>query len=186
METRRGPGRLELTGLLAWSMALSALGIDLILPAFTHMRADLGLEPDSTALAGLITAYFFGLAGGQLLYGPVSDRYGRRPALYAGLLVYAIGALAGALAPNLALLYVARFVWGLGAAGPRVVTQAVIRDTYEGDAMAKAMSLVMAVFLLVPIVAPSIGAAAVEAGSWRWIFLGCVGASLVIAVWASV
>jgi DHA1 family bicyclomycin/chloramphenicol resistance-like MFS transporter len=74
-------------------------------------------------------------------------------------------------------------VWGLGAAGPRVVTYAVIRDTYEGDAMAKAMSLLMALFVLVPIVAPSIGAAVVSAVSWRWLFVGCMGATAGVSLW---
>lgn len=183
---RKPLGRVELTAFLAWSMALSALGIDLMLPAFGVMREDFGLDPDSTAVAGLVTTYFLGLAVGQLVYGPLSDRYGRRPALYAGYAIYALGALAGAFAPSLGVLLVCRFFWGVGAAGPRVITQAVIRDTYEGDAMARAMSLIMAVFLLVPVVAPTIGDAIVEAtGTWRWIFGFCVLASMGVAVWAN-
>ena len=183
MAARGTPGRFELTALLALASALSALGIDLMLPAFDHIRADLGLAAGSTAVAGLVTTYFLGLATGQLIYGPLSDRYGRRPALYAGFGIYALGAGAAALAPSLGLLLFARFVWGLGAAGPRVVTQAVIRDTYEGDAMAKAMSLVMALFVLVPIVAPSLGAAVVSVTSWRWLFVGCMAATLAMALW---
>ncbi|MCU1483542.1 MAG: family multidrug efflux protein similarity to bicyclomycin resistance protein Bcr [Actinomycetia bacterium] len=183
MEGRGTPGRFELTALLALASALSALGIDLMLPAFDHIRADLGLAAGSTAVAGLVTTYFLGLATGQLIYGPLSDRYGRRPALYAGFAIYALGAGAAALAPSLGLLLLARFVWGLGAAGPRVVTQAVIRDTYEGDAMAKAMSLVMALFVLVPIIAPSLGAAVVSVTSWRWLFVGCMAATVAMALW---
>ena len=183
MAVRGTPGRFELTALLALASALSALGIDLMLPAFDHIRADLGLAAGSTAVAGLVTTYFLGLATGQLIYGPLSDRYGRRPALYAGFGIYALGAGAAALAPSLGLLLLARFVWGLGAAGPRVVTQAVIRDTYEGDAMAKAMSLVMALFVLVPIIAPSLGAAVVSVTSWRWLFVGCMAATVGMALW---
>jgi DHA1 family bicyclomycin/chloramphenicol resistance-like MFS transporter len=173
-----------MTALLALSMALAALGIDLMLPAFPAIRRSFDLAADSTAVAGLVTAYFFGLAIGQLVYGPLSDRYGRRPTLYGGYLIYAIGALAGAAAPSLTLLLVARVVWGFGASGPRVVTQAVIRDTYEGDAMARAMSLVMAVFLVVPVVAPTLGATIVHFGSWRWIFIGCVGFATLMSIWA--
>jgi DHA1 family bicyclomycin/chloramphenicol resistance-like MFS transporter len=177
-------GRTELTGLLALSMALAALGIDLMLPAFAAIRSDLGLPVDSTAVAGLVTAYFLGLALGQLAYGPISDRFGRKPTLYVGYAVYGVGAVMAALAPSLALLLVARFVWGLGAAGPRVVTLAVIRDTYEGDRMARAMSFVMAVFILVPVLAPTLGAGIEALSSWRWIFVTCAAAVVIMAFWA--
>ena len=88
------------------SMALAALGIDLMLPAFGVMRADLGLAENSNALTGLITAYFLGLATGQLLYGPLADRFGRRPILFLGYGIYAVGAAAGAVAPSLGLILV--------------------------------------------------------------------------------
>jgi MFS transporter, DHA1 family, multidrug resistance protein len=142
---QRTLGRVEFTLLLAMSMALAALGIDLMLPAFAQMRADLGLDPGSTSIASTVTAYFLGLAIGQLIYGPLADRYGRRPALYVGYAVYGIGALAAAISPSLGIMIAARFVWGLGAAGPAVVTRAVVRDTFEGDRMSRAMSLVAAV-----------------------------------------
>lgn len=177
-------GKKELTGLLAMSMALAALGIDLMLPAFAMMRADLGLPSDSTALAGLVTTYFVGLAAGQLVLGPLADRFGRKPVLYLGFAGYAIGAMGAMLAPSLAWLLVARFVWGLGAAGPRVVILAVIRDLFSGDRMSKAMSTVMAIFVIVPVLAPTIGAAMITVVSWRWIFGACMAAALVVAIWA--
>ncbi len=183
---RRPPivGRVEFTSLLALSIALAALGIDIMLPAQGAIRAELGLPADSTAVATLVTAYFLGLALGQIGYGPVSDRFGRRPALFVGYAIYAIGALAAAAAPSLPLLVASRFLWGLGAAGPRVVTIAVIRDTYEGDEMSRAMSFVMAVFILVPVVAPLAGAAIVALASWRWVFGACVIAAVAMTVWA--
>jgi DHA1 family bicyclomycin/chloramphenicol resistance-like MFS transporter len=177
-------GRVEFTALLAMSMALAALGIDLMLPAFTAMRVDLGLGADSTDVAGVVTAYFLGLAIGQVVYGPLSDRFGRRPALFLGYGVYAVGALASAVAPGLGVLLVARFVWGLGAAGPRVVTLAVIRDSFDGERMARAMSFVMAVFILVPVVAPTLGAAIVTVVSWRWLFGLCLLAAAAMTLWA--
>jgi MFS transporter, DHA1 family, multidrug resistance protein len=179
---RLGPA--EFTALLALSMALAALGIDLMLPAFPEIRAGLGHPPDSTAVAGIVTTYLLGLALGQLVYGPVSDRYGRRRALYLGYGVYAFGALASTLAPDLSVLLVARFVWGLGAAGPRTVTLAVIRDSFEGDRMSRAMSFVMAVFILVPVLAPTLGAAVVQVVAWRWLFAICFVAAVAMAVWA--
>jgi MFS transporter, DHA1 family, multidrug resistance protein len=181
---RRPLGQAEFTALLALSMALAALGIDLMLPAFGAMRADLGLPPDSTAISAVVTAYFLGLAAGQVVYGPLADRFGRRPILYLGYGVYAFGALAATLSPTLSLLVVSRFVWGLGAAGPRVITLAAIRDTFEGEQMSRAMSFVMAVFILVPVIAPTVGAAIVAVVSWRWLFGLCIAAVLLVAVWA--
>lgn len=180
----RSLGERELIALLAFSMALTALGIDLLLPAFGAIRAEYGLAADSNATSGLVTAYFLGLAGGQLLYGVLADVIGRRRALYLGYAIYLLGAVASVFAPSLAALYVARALWGVGAAGSRVVSLAVIRDTWSGDKMSQAMSFVMAVFITVPILAPALGQVIVDLGSWRWIFGACaVGAGLV-ALWA--
>ena len=183
-KTRSPLGRVEFTSLLAMSMALAALGIDLMLPAFGAIRRDLQLPPNSTAVAGLITTYFIGLALGQLFYGPIADRYGRRPTLYVGYGIYAIGALAAALSPTLPLLLISRLIWGIGAAGPRVVTLAVIRDSFDGERMSRAMSFVMAVFILVPVVAPALGALVVSFASWRWLFAACMLAVSGMALWA--
>lgn len=185
----RGPtahrlGRAELTGLLAMSMALAALGIDLMLPAFPAMRDDLGLPEGSPEVTRIVTAYFLGLAVGTFVYGPVSDRFGRKPALFTGYAIYVVGALAATLAPSLGLVLGARFLWGLGAAGPRIITLAVIRDTFEGERMARAMSFVMAVFILVPVFAPTVGHLVSEAASWRYLFGGCAVAAAAVALWA--
>lgn len=177
-------GARELTGLLAMSMALTALGIDLMLPAFAEIRSDLGLPAGSPRVAGLVTAYFLGFALGQLAYGPVADRFGRRRVLYTGYGIYGVSAVLSAVAPSLALMLLARFVWGLGAAGPRVAAMAMVRDRFEGDQMSRAMSSIMAVFVLVPVVAPALGAAVVTVVSWRWLFLGCAVAAGGLAVWA--
>ncbi|MEX1178535.1 MAG: multidrug effflux MFS transporter [Nitriliruptor sp.] len=181
---RPSPGRIELTSFLALSMALAALGIDLLLPVYDSIRTDLGLAANSTAVTGLITTYFLGLAAGQLVYGPIADRYGRKRALHIGYAVYGIAALITAIGPSLGVLLVARFVWGLGAAGPRVVTLAIVRDTYEGERMAKAMSFIMAVFILVPVIAPSIAAGVATFVSWRWLAVGSALAAIGAAVWA--
>jgi MFS transporter, DHA1 family, multidrug resistance protein len=179
-----GLGPVEFTALLALSMSLAALGIDLMLPAFGVIRADLGLAADATEIGGIVTAYFLGLAGGQLVYGPLSDRFGRKPALHLGYGIYALGALASAVSPTLPVLLASRVLWGFGAAGPRVVTLAVIRDTYDGEQMSRAMSFVMAVFVLVPVLGPSIGAAIIAVVSWRWLFAACLIAVLLMALWA--
>jgi DHA1 family bicyclomycin/chloramphenicol resistance-like MFS transporter len=178
-------GRIEFTALLAMSMALAALGIDIVLPAFGDMRQDFGLAADSTAVAGVITAYFIGLSVAQVVYGPLADRFGRKPVLYLGYGVYLVGAIASALAPSLGMLFAARVVWGLGAAGPRVVTLSVVRDRFEGEDMSRAMSFIMAVFILVPIIAPSLGALVAAAGSWRWVFGVCAVLVGVMALWGT-
>lgn len=177
-------GRREFTTLLALSMSLTALGIDILLPAFPAIRADVGLPAGSTQVATLVTAYFVGLAAGQLLYGPLSDRFGRRPALFLGYAIYAIGAVAALLAPTLGLLIASRVVWGFGAAGPRVVTLAAVRDRYEGDQMSRAMSFIMAIFILVPVVAPALGSALVAIGPWRVTIGACLLATALLTPWA--
>lgn len=184
MATNRRPGRIEFTMLLAMSMALAALGIDIMLPALPALRTAFDLPSDSTAVAGIVTAYFLGLAVGQLFYGPLSDRFGRKPVLMAGFAVYGIGALGAAFAPSLSLLFVARLVWGFGAAGSRVVSVAIVRDTYAGDRMARAMSFIMAIFILVPVVAPTLGAGILAVADWRWVFGACAAWVVVVAVWS--
>jgi len=173
----------ELIALLAMATALTALGIDLMLPAFDEIRADLGLAEGATAVTGLVTAYFVGLGVGTVFYGPLADHRGRRWTMRLGLAVYVAGALLATVAPNLPLLLVARAVWGVGAAGPRVVALAVVRDRFEGDAMSRTMSSLMAVFLLVPVLAPALGAAVLEVAPWRWLFAVCATAALAVAWW---
>lgn len=177
-------GRKQFTALLAAIMALGALGIDLMLPVFDEIRTHFGLAEDATDVAQIVTLYFLGMASGQILYGPFADRYGRRPVLYVGLVIYAVAAVGSAVAPTLPLMLLSRFLWGIGAAGPRVMAVAVVRDVYEGDAMARAMSFIMAVFVTIPILAPSLGAAIAALGSWQVVFWFCALYALVVGVWA--
>ncbi|REK11721.1 MAG: MFS transporter [Actinobacteria bacterium] len=181
---RRSLGRVEFITILALMMSITALSVDLMLPALGAIREDFGLAPDSTAVAGLVTTYILGVSLSQLVYGVLSDRYGRKPLIYAGLFVYLLGALASVLAPSLGFLLLARFVWGLGAAGPRVLTLSVVRDTHEGSEMARLMSFILAVFILAPVVAPTIGAFLTDWISWRGAFAFAGVIALVLAVWA--
>jgi DHA1 family bicyclomycin/chloramphenicol resistance-like MFS transporter len=177
-------GRREFIGLLAVMMAVVALSVDLMLPAFGDIRAEFGLASDSNALAGLITFYLLGLALAQVVYGVLSDRYGRRPIIYAGLAIYIAGGAASALAPTLGWLLVARFLWGVGAAAPRVITLSVVRDTHQGDQMAKVMSFIMAIFILVPVFAPTLGALITDWLTWRGMFGFTVVAAVAVWLWA--
>lgn len=163
-------------------MALMAVGLDLILPGFAEVRSAFDLGDGSNQVGQVITFYFFGLAIAQLVWGPLADRFGRKPVLYAGVGIYVIGAAASALAPTFEALLAARVFWGMGAAGARVCATAIIRDRFVGDRMAKAMSQIMAVFVLVPVVAPSVGALILRVLPWQAVFwasaLWAVGAAL--------
>jgi DHA1 family bicyclomycin/chloramphenicol resistance-like MFS transporter len=173
----------EFVALVATCMAMAAMSIDFMLPAFPEMREEFGLAPDSNEVARLVTTFFLGLAVGQLVYGPLSDRFGRRKPLYAGLVIYAIGATACALTPTLGATVAFRFVWGFGAAAPRSLALAMIRDSFEGDRMARTMSHVMATFILVPVFAPAVGAAAMVVAPWRIVFWIPVAAAGGLALW---
>lgn len=179
-----GVGPRELLILISSIMALMALGIDLILPAFDDVREAYDLGQGSNETGQLVTVFFFGLAAAQMFYGPLADRIGRKPVLYVGLSISMLGAIGGALAPTFSLLLVSRFVWGVGAAGARVVATAIIRDNFVGDAMAKAMSQIMAVFVLVPVVAPAFGSGSIAVLPWQSVFWFCVLWSLLIGIWS--
>ncbi|MEZ5379343.1 MAG: multidrug effflux MFS transporter [Acidimicrobiales bacterium] len=178
------PGRVEYVVLLSSLMATAALGIDMMLPAFDEMRSTFGLAPGSPEISGALTAYFLGMSTALLFFGPFSDRFGRRSVIFVGLGIYVAGAIGSALAPSMGVLLISRFIWGVGAAGGRVVVTAVVRDTFVGDAMAKTMSTLMAVFLLVPIIAPSLGAAIVAFLPWQGIFWLCAALGTGLALWA--
>lgn len=168
----------EFVGFLATISATTALGIDMIIPAFGDVRAAFGLPADSTQVALTITVYFLGLSLAQVFYGPLTDRFGRKPVLLVGLVFYSAGAIASAAAPGLAWLLVSRLLWGIGAAGPRVLMMAIARDVYGGDRLAKVLSLVAAVFMVVPALAPIIGQLVLSVSNWRVVF----GAPLVLTI----
>jgi len=169
--------------LVVCSMAMGAMAIDIMLPAFPDMRVEFAMAADSARVGWVVTAFFLGLAVGPWLYGPASDRFGRRPLLLAGLGLYAVAGIAAVFAPTFGWVIAARFVWGLGAAAPRSLSLAMIRDRYEGDAMARLMSMIMAVFLLVPILAPGFGAVLNSFAPWRIVFWVPVIASVGLLVW---
>jgi len=152
---------------LAFLSVVMAFSVDTALPAFDEIRSSFDLDPTDSSVSLVITTYLLGLGLGQLVYGVVSDRFGRAPVLRGGLLVYAVGALGSTLAPSLVTLLVSRFIWGLGAAAPGGLRPAIARDLYSGDRMARVMSVVMAVFLMAPIVGPVVGELLVELGGWR-------------------
>jgi DHA1 family bicyclomycin/chloramphenicol resistance-like MFS transporter len=188
LPSRRGratPGSREFLLIVATCMGMSAISIDLLLPAFPDMREDFGLAVGSTDVSRVITGYFLGLALGQLLYGPLSDRYGRKPMLYAGMAVFLVGAVGSVAQGSLAGMVACRFVWGFGAAAPRSLAVAVVRDTFEGERMARTMSLIMAIFILVPVFAPTVGAAILAVAPWRAVLWLQVGVAVALVLWST-
>ena len=176
--------RGEFLALMAAAMATTAIAIDVMLPAFSAVREEFGL--DNPAQPGLIVSVFMMALGiGQLIYGPLADRFGRKPVLTAGLLLYIGAGVAATLAPTFELLLAARVVWGLGAASPRIVSRAILRDRYRGDELSRAMSFVVAIFLVVPAIAPLIGQLVLSVGTWRWTFAVGPTFALIVLVWSS-
>jgi len=168
----------QFVGLIAALMALNALAIDIMLPALPDFARAFRLT-DPNAAQTVITTYLIGFGLGQLVMGVLSDRFGRRPILLGGLLVYGLAAAAAAIAPDMTALLIARFIQGLGSAAPRVVGVAAVRDCYGGRSMARVMSLVMMVFMAMPVLAPSIGQLILLVATWHVIFA-------LLAVYASI
>jgi DHA1 family bicyclomycin/chloramphenicol resistance-like MFS transporter len=164
-------------------MLLTALAIDIMLPTFAAVRRHFGLGPQSTATAQLVTFFFLGQFG-QLFCGPLADRYGRLPILRTGFLLYIGGCVATVLVPSLSWLLIARFVTGLGASALFVGAIASVRDRFEGNQMARIMSLVLTIFLTVPIIAPLLGVAILEVASWQAVFLTPPFFAVVFFVWS--
>ena len=151
-------------------MALVSLSIDAILPGLDTLATDLGAA-DGNRRQWVITALFLGLACGQLLWGPMSDSIGRRRAILLGMAVFSAGSILSATAQSFEVMLAGRIVQGFGVAAPRTVTVAMIRDRFEGAAMARLMSLIMSVFILVPVLAPGLGQMVLLVADWRVLFV---------------
>jgi len=173
----------EFVALMASLMAVNALGIDIMLPALGRIGADLGVRIENHQQ--LVVAVYIGAFGfGQLVYGPLADRFGRRPVLFGTMGIYALMSFIAAHAGSFDLLLVARGLQGFAAASTRVLSISIVRDCYAGRRMARVTSLCFMVFLAVPIAAPSLGQLILLVAPWRWIFYLLGGYSLLVAAWA--
>ena len=172
--------RPEFIALMAALMALNALAIDVMLPALPYMGEALGISHENERQF-VISAYMIGMGVAQLAFGPLTDRFGRRAPLLAGMGVYVVAVITAAFAPSFGLLLVLRFIQGMGAASVRVITTAVVRDRYSGREMAEVMSLIFMVFMAIPVVAPSIGQVLLLTGPWQTIFIFM--GTLALAFW---
>lgn len=180
--SRLSPGSGELVARIALMMSLVALSIDTMLPALPAIGADLGVREANDAQL-VLSAMFLGLAMAQVVYGPLSDSFGRKPTIYVGFVIFVIGCVLSILAQGIEVMLLGRFLQGIGAAGPRIVTLALVRDQYAGRAMARIMSLALSVFILVPILAPAIGQGILMLAGWRAIFAWLLAIALLALVW---
>jgi len=177
-------GKTEFVLLIAALMASNALAIDVMLPALPAIGEALGVTEDNRRQL-VITFYMLGFGIAQIFYGPLADRFGRRRLVIGCMIFYAGFAILSGLAESFNLLLAARMLHGIAAAGTRVLVVAVVRDRFEGSAMAQVMSLAMIVFMLAPILAPGLGQGVLTVASWRYIFLALALYALGLAVWAA-
>ncbi|HSC68981.1 MAG TPA: multidrug effflux MFS transporter [Cellvibrio sp.] len=180
--TRSRISAQEFTLLVALLMSIVAMSIDALLPALGFISKDIVLTHTNQAQY-IISALFLGMAIGQLVCGPLSDATGRKKILYAGILLFFCGSLICFFAQDINTLLIGRFIQGLGVAGPYVSAISIVRDKYAGNEMARIMSLVMMIFIMVPALAPSIGQAVLLVSSWRYIFVLYIAYALIIGVW---
>ena len=175
--------RGEFISLSACSMMLTALGIDIMLPAFAELRRHFGLSPQATDASKIISFFFMGQIV-QIIFGTFSDRFGRLAILRVGFPLYIAGGLAAAFSPTLDLMLAARFVCGMGASAVFTTTIAGVRDRFVGNEMARIMSLIFSIFLFTPVLAPFLGAGILAVASWKMVFLTPPLFAVVVFIWS--
>ncbi|MDO8352617.1 MAG: multidrug effflux MFS transporter [Aestuariivirga sp.] len=175
----------EFIFLVALLTALVAMSIDTMLPALGTMASEFGVS-DPNKRQYIIGSFFAGMTIGTLVSGPISDSTGRKPAIFAGLLIYLAGSVLCLFSTSFEMLLAGRALQGVGAASPRIVSMAMVRDGQGGAAMARIMSFVMSVFMLVPILAPSIGQLVLFVASWRMIFVGFLAMAIIAAIFLQI
>lgn len=174
--------QIEFVALMAALMSIAALALDALLPA---------LEPIGEAIHSrsasdnqlLITLFFLGLGVGPLLFGPISDSIGRKPVVYLGFALFILSSLVCVMARSVEVMVIGRILQGISLSAPRTISVAMIRDTYSGDYMARVMSFVTVVFILVPVIAPALGKYILDALGWQAIFHVQVGFSILVCWW---
>jgi DHA1 family bicyclomycin/chloramphenicol resistance-like MFS transporter len=181
-EPKTSPSFAEFVIILSMMMALTALSIDAMLPALPQIGSDLGVtNPNDRQL--VLTLIFFGQAVGQLFFGPLSDKTGRKTAIYAGYALFITGSLISVFSLNFQMMLVGRALQGIGVSAPRAVSLALVRDRYEGRQMARVMSFAMTIFILVPMIAPTIGQGILSIAGWRSIFGSFILIGLITIIW---
>ncbi|MFD0857462.1 multidrug effflux MFS transporter [Roseovarius aquimarinus] len=172
----------EFVIMLAMMISIVALSTDLMLPGLDVIGHDLGVD-DANDTQLIVSSLFLGFAVGQALAGPLSDSFGRKPVIYAGYALFILGCVLSLTATSWEAMIAGRVLQGLGAASPRIVSLALVRDGYEGRSMARIMSIVMAVFVLVPTIAPALGQGVIWLAGWRATFLVLIVMAALAGTW---
>ncbi len=172
----------EFVILFAFLTSLVAMTTDLMLPGLDLIGRDLAVSRENDVQL-IITLFFFGLAIGQVFAGPLSDIFGRKPVSMFGLILFMMGCVLSTTASSWSVMLIGRFLQGFGAAFPRIVSMAIIRDCYQGRQMARIVSIIMAVFIAVPIVSPAMGELVLHLGHWRHMFAVLFGLSALSGIW---
>ena len=178
----QGPGFVEFVCLMALIISLVALSIDAMLPALPAIVADLGVVRVNDGQY-VISMLFAGMGVGQILFGPLSDAVGRRASMMLGFVIFAAGSVLALIATDFFWMLLGRFLQGLGASGPRIITIALVRDIYKGREMARVMSFIMTIFILVPVAAPAVGQLIIAFANWRYIFGLFLLLALTVSLW---
>jgi DHA1 family bicyclomycin/chloramphenicol resistance-like MFS transporter len=173
----------EFITLSACTMMLTALGIDIMLPVFGEIRRQFGLNAESTATAQIVVFFFMGQIA-QLVFGALSDSFGRLAILRIGFPLYITGGIAATYAPSLHIMFAARFVAGMGASAVFMTAIAGVRDRFVGDKMASILSLIFTIFLFTPVFAPFLGLAILAVSSWRMVFLTPPLFAVIVFIWS--
>jgi len=180
--TKKGTSQIEFILLMACLMSIVALSIDTILPALNPIGLSVGtVNQNENQL--LITMIFLGLGLGQLIFGPISDSFGRKPVVYIGFAVFMLASFLCIAAPNIEIMVIGRILQGIGLSASRSISIAMIRDRFEGDYMAKIMSFVVTIFILVPIIAPTLGKFLLDNYGWESIFYSQLLFGIVVLCW---
>ncbi len=172
----------EFIALFSIMMSLTALSMDAVLPAFRDMALSLQVA-DVTRMQWVVSALIGGMVFGELLFGPLSDAIGRKKSILIGVGIYMAGTLVAMGAHSLETLLLGRAIQGFGVAGPKIASRALIRDLHKGARMARIMSYVMVIFILVPMLAPSLGQLVLMVGNWRWIFGALILQATIASLW---
>lgn len=174
----------EFVVIVASIMALNPLAMDMMLPALPNIGASFKIG-DGNYLQSVLSIFLLGFGLGQFVIGPLSDRFGRRPVLLAGMVLYGLAGLLALFAPSFEALLLARALQGLGTSATRVIATSIVRDCYSGRRMASVMSLVMMIFVAVPIIAPAFGQAVMVLAQWRGIFVVLMAYGVLALVWSA-